>query len=90
MTTGGLIGMSDDAIDVNGEVEIVVVTMRFDAIEDEALHHHLRSVLSKYVVLARRPATAFRLGRDGRDGDRLHRTAERAAADRPLGRPECP
>ena len=42
--------MSDD---VNGEVEIVVVTMQFDAVDDAGLHDDLHSVLSKYVVLAR-------------------------------------
>ncbi len=46
--------MSDDANgDSNVEVEIVVVTMQFDAVDDAALHEELRSVLSKYVVLAR-------------------------------------
>ena len=35
MMAWGLIDMSDDA---NGEIEIVVVTMQFDAIDDEALH----------------------------------------------------
>ena len=50
MMAWGLIDMSDDA---NGEIEIVVVTMQFDAIDDEALHDKLRSVLAKYVVLAR-------------------------------------
>jgi quinol monooxygenase YgiN len=49
MTTGGVIDMSDD-------VEIVVVTMQFDAIDDAELHDELRSVLSKYVVLARMEA----------------------------------
>ena len=38
--------MSDD---VNGEVEIVVVTMQFDAVDDAGL----LGVLSNYVVLAR-------------------------------------
>ena len=46
MTTWGRIDVSDD---VNGEVEIVVVTMQFDAADDDGL----LSVLSKYVVLAR-------------------------------------
>ncbi len=46
--------MSDDRVhDVgdgrDGEVEIVVVTMQFDALDDDAL----LGVLSKYVVLAR-------------------------------------
>ena len=50
MTTWGRIDVSDD---VNGEVEIVVVTMQFDAVDDAALHDDLHSVLSKYVVLAR-------------------------------------
>ena len=50
MTTWGRIDVSDD---VNGEVEIVVVTMQFDAVDDAGLHDVLRSVLSKYVVLAR-------------------------------------
>jgi len=49
MTTGGSIDMSD-------EVEIVVVTMQFDSIDDAELHDELRSVLSKYVVLARMEA----------------------------------
>jgi quinol monooxygenase YgiN len=54
MTPGGLIGMSDDVNDgASGDVEIVVVTMQFDAIDDADLHDDLRSVLSKYVVLAR-------------------------------------
>ena len=47
MTTWGRIDVSDD---VNGEVEIVVVTMQFDAVDDAAT---ARRVLSKYVVLAR-------------------------------------
>lgn len=48
------IDMSDDvSSDVSGEVELVVVTMQFDALDDAALHDELRSVLSKYVVLAR-------------------------------------
>jgi quinol monooxygenase YgiN len=46
MTTWGRIDVSDD---VNGEVEIVVVTMQFDAVDDAGL----LGVLSKYVVLAR-------------------------------------
>ena len=46
MTTWGPIDVSDD---VNGEVEIVVVTMQFDAVDDAGL----LGVLSKYVVLAR-------------------------------------
>jgi quinol monooxygenase YgiN len=58
MTTWGRIDVSDDASDdvsddVKGEVEIVVVTMQFDAIDDAGLHDDLQSVLSKYVVLAR-------------------------------------
>ena len=48
MMAWGLIDMSDDA---NGEIEIVVVTMQFDAIDDEAPHDKLRSVL----VEVRRP-----------------------------------
>ena len=54
MMTGGSIGMTDDVNDeADVEVEIVVVTMQFDAIDDAELHDELRSVLSKYVVLAR-------------------------------------
>ena len=58
MTTGGLIDMSDDPSDdvpggVADDVELVVVTMEFDALEDSDRHDELRSVLSKYVVLAR-------------------------------------
>jgi quinol monooxygenase YgiN len=45
MTPHGHIDMSDDAI----EIELVVVTMQFDALDDAAL----LAVLSKYVVLAR-------------------------------------
>ena len=46
MSVHGVIDMSDD---VSGDVEIVVVTMQFDALDDAAL----LAVLSKYVVLAR-------------------------------------
>jgi quinol monooxygenase YgiN len=60
MMTGVVIDMSDDvtsAIDSSaidsGAIDIVVVTMQFDAIDDAARHDDLRSVLSKYVVLAR-------------------------------------
>ena len=52
--TWGLIDMSDDSTnDSNGAVEIVVVSMQFDAIDHSERHDELRSVLSKYVVLAR-------------------------------------
>ena len=56
--------MSDD---VNGEVEIVVVTMQFDAVDDAGL----LGVLSKYVVLARMmPCISERAASDasGRSG----------------------
>ncbi len=46
MAVHGVIDVSDD---VSGDVEIVVVTMQFDALDDAAL----LAVLSKYVVLAR-------------------------------------
>ena len=46
MSVHRVIDMSDD---VSGDVEIVVVTMQFDALDDAAL----LAVLSKYVVLAR-------------------------------------
>jgi quinol monooxygenase YgiN len=41
--------MADPAIDANGEIELAVVTMRFDAVDDAAL----LAILSKYVVLTR-------------------------------------
>ncbi|BAN00691.1 putative quinol monooxygenase [Ilumatobacter coccineus] len=41
--------MTDPAIDANGEIELAVVTMRFDAVDDAAL----LAILSKYVVLTR-------------------------------------
>jgi quinol monooxygenase YgiN len=50
MAVHGVIGMSDD---VSSDVEIVVVTMQFDALDDAGRHDELQSVLSKYVVLAR-------------------------------------
>ena len=58
MTTGGLIDMSDDPsmmflAAMTEDVELVVVTMEFDALEDSDRHDELRSVLSKYVVLTR-------------------------------------
>ncbi len=45
--------MSDDVDDLVDDVELVVVTMEFDALERSDRHDELRSVLSKYVVLAR-------------------------------------
>lgn len=54
MMVPGVIDMSDDVSDdVGSDVEIVVVTMQFDALDDVDRHDELRSVLSKYVVLAR-------------------------------------
>lgn len=41
--------MSSGEGDVDGEVELIIVTMRFDTVDDE----RLLAVLSKYVVLTR-------------------------------------
>lgn len=41
--------LTDDVIGEVGEVELTVVTMTFDAVDDEAL----LAILSKYVVLTR-------------------------------------
>lgn len=48
-TRGRAIAMSDDDIRGSDEVELTVVTMRFDASDDRAL----LAVLSKYIVMTR-------------------------------------